>query len=441
MQPRQKENVRLSGLARKQCDVLVVGAGVIGLSAAYHIKKAEPSLSVLIVDRAAASAQGDTAKSMAAIRNTFTSDVNRLLAGSTIEFYKHVQSKLGFNLDLELIGYLWLMTQAEFKKFETLAPGLREEGVRFRTLEREELADLLPELVLDPSTEQSKIMGLESVHKAVQGLDCGTVSPELIAKFYEKELEKLGVEFQFRTNVNSLRLEPKEALGLPGEPYLWQEKDFGGVETAEGSIDADTVILAAGARTPSLLDPIGIDCLIKPKKRQVFQLRSSKVEQLFKRKGFNEENTFPFMILPKGGVLLRPVIGEKSFWAAAADNLGRQFTFEEEPSAEESYYTYNIAPILSEYLPCFANLRPVNSWAGLYDINSLDSTPIIDRINNCIIATGMSGSGIMKADAVGRMVAAIYQGKREASLCGDKRISTTRLGLTNRSVGKEEFVI
>lgn len=133
--------------------------------------------------------------------------------------------------------------------------------------------------------------------------------------------------------------------------------------------------------------------------------------------------------------------GEKSFWAASADDLGRPFTFEDEPSAEDNYYTYNIAPILGEYFPCFANLRPVNSWAGFYDINSLDSTPILDRINNCIVATGMSGSGIMKADAVGRMVAAIYQGKDEATLYGNRSIPTTRLRLTNRSVGKEEFVI
>ena len=429
----------LSGAAR--VDVLVVGAGVIGLSAAYHIKMAEPNLSILIIDRGAAAGQGDTAKSMAGVRDMFTSDVNRVLARSTIDFYRHVQSELGFNLNLEMIGYLWLVTEGEFKRFETLVLGMREQGVRFRTLERRELTDLLPELVLDPSSEQSKMMGLEGVYRGVQGLDCGIVSPELVARFYETELQKLGVEFQFRTNVKSLRLEAKASLGLPGEPYVWQDKAFGGVQTGNGIITADTIILAAGARTPMLLDPIGIDCLVKPKKRQVFQLRGAALEQLFNKRGFNEQNTVPFTILPKGGVLLRPMRGEKSFWAVSADDLGRPFTFEDEPSAEDAYYTYNIAPILSEYFPCFANLRPVNSWAGLYDINSLDSTPIIDRINNCILATGMSGSGIMKADAVGRMVAAIYQGKDEAALYEDRRISTTGLRLTNRSVGKEEFVI
>ena len=101
----------------------------------------------------------------------------------------------------------------------------------------------------------------------------------------------------------------------------------------------------------------------------------------------------------------------------------------------------NIYPILSEYFPCFTNVRPSNSWAGFYDINSLDGTPVVDKIDNCILATGMSGSGIMKADSIGRLAAAIYDGKKEATLFGNRTISTTRLGLTNRTIGQEQFVI
>jgi glycine/D-amino acid oxidase-like deaminating enzyme len=58
----------------KHYDVLVIGAGIIGLSAAYHIKEHDPNLSVLVLDRNAAPAQGYTSKSVADIRNTFTSD-------------------------------------------------------------------------------------------------------------------------------------------------------------------------------------------------------------------------------------------------------------------------------------------------------------------------------------------------------------------------------
>jgi FAD-dependent oxidoreductase domain-containing protein 1 len=424
----------------KHYDVLVIGAGIIGLSTAYHIKENHPDLSVLVIDRGAAPAQGDTAKSMAGVRDTFTSDVNRLLTGSSIAFYKHVQSQLGFNLNLELIGYLWLLTAEEFKAFEAIEEGMRKHGIRLRIFDREDLATMIPDLMLDPSGEQSKLVGLGSVEKGVQGLDCGVVAPELIAKFYENEFNTLGGEFQFKTEAKALQLDAKRKLGLPGEPYQWQDKTFRGVDTNHGEISADTLVVAAGSRTPFLLDPVGIDCHVKSKKHQIFQFRGGQLDRLLNTNAFNEQTTIPFTILPNGAHF-RPARSEKTLWVSTAEGIGTPFSFEEEPVADESFYTYNIYPILSEYFPCFTGLRPINSWAGLYDINSIDSTPIIERISNCIVAAGLSGSGIMKADAVGRMVAAVYDGREEATLFGDKRISTRRLGLTNRSVEKEKFVI
>ena len=422
-------------------DVLVIGAGVIGLSTAYHIKENNPQFSVLVIDRYPATGQGDTAKSMAALRDTFTSDVNRLLARSTIDFYKHVQTEVGFNLNLDMVGYLWLLTEKQFIAYENIANQMRTQGIRLKVVERDELASLMPDLVLDPASEQSKILGSESIHKAVFGLDCGIVAPELIVKFYENEFKKLGGEFQFGIEAKSLHLGAGKPLGLPGEPFAWQDKVFKEVETNHGMILADTIVLATGIRTATLLDPLGVDCLTKPQKMQIYQVRGEKIQRLLKTRGFNQQGTVPFTILPRGEAYFRPNPGERSFWLSSAAGIGQPFKLEDEPIADENNYTYNIYPILSEYFPCFANLRPVNSWAGFYDVNSVDYTPIVARISNCVLATGMSGSGIMKADAVGRMAAAITEGKPEAKLFGDQKISTLRLGLTNRAVPKEEFVI
>ena len=422
-------------------DVLVVGAGVIGLSTAYHIKKNNPQLSVLVIDRNAATGQGDTAKSMAALRDTFTSDVNRLLARSTIDFYKHVQTELGSNLNLDMVGYLWLLTEKQFIAHESIANQMRAQGIRLKIVERDELASLMPDLVLDPASEQSKLLGLESIHKAVFGFDCGIVAPELIVKFYENEFTKLGGELQFGTDAKYLRLGAGKPLGIPGEPFAWQAKVFREVETNHGTMPADTIVLAAGIRTATLLDPLGIDCLTKPQKNQVYQVRDEKIQRLLRTKGFNEQGTVPFTILPRGEAYFRPNPRERSFWLSSTAGIGQPFKLEEEPIADENNYTYNIYPILSEYFPCFANLRPINSWAGFYDVNSVDSTPIVARISNCVVAAGLSGSGIMKADAVGRMAAALTEGKDEAKLFGDQRISTLQLGLTNRAVPREEFVI
>jgi FAD-dependent oxidoreductase domain-containing protein 1 len=430
----------LNSRNNSHCDVLVIGAGVVGLSIAYHIKENHRDLSVKIIDRRNAPGQEDTAKSLAAVRDTFTSDANRLLARSSIDFYKHVQMELGFNLNLEFIGYLWLLSKSKFAEYEAIENEMREQGTRVRVVEHDELAELIPDLVLDPSSEQSKLMGLESVYHGLHGLDCGTISPDLLVRFYETELKKRNVEFQFGTEAKLLRLEAKNRLGLPGEPFLWQDKRFKEVETNHSIISADTIVLAAGTRTPFLLDPLGIDCLIKPWKNQVFQMRGNSLQRLLATKGFNAQNTVPLTILPNG-VYFRPVRGEQSFWVMASTGMGEPFMLEEEPFAYESHYTYNVSPILCEYFPCFANLRPVNSWAGFYDFNSLDATPIIQRFGNCILATGMSGSGIMKADSVGRIAAAVFEGKEYATLFGSRQFSTSRLGLTNRMVGKEGFVI
>jgi len=425
----------------RRCDVLVVGAGIIGLASAYHIKETHPELSVLIIDRNLAVGQGDTAKSNAALRDTFTSTVNRTLARSTIDFYKHVQEDLSVNLNLDMVGYLWLLSKAQADKVASLEVEMRKQGTRFRTYETDELKAMIPDLIPRPTSQESRLMGLESVEKGLLGIDCGTVAPELIVKFYENELKRLGAEFQLLTEANSLQLAARKSLGLPGEPLVWQEKFFKQIETNRGPILADTIVLSAGTRNPLLLDPLGVDCMIKPRKNQLFQIRGPAIQRLLNTDGFNKLSTIPFTILPKGEVYFRPVKRENSFWIAAVAGLGCPFGLEEEPPAEESYYTGNIYPVLSEYFPCFRNLRPSNMWAGFYDVNSLDSTPIVAKVENCIITAGMTGSGIMKADSVGRITAALYDKKYEAVLFGNRRVPTEKLGLTNRNLEPEQFVI
>lgn len=428
----------------KHYDAVVIGAGIIGLATAYHLKQSNPNLSVLVIDRMHAAAQGDTAKSAGGCRDMFTSEVSLLLAKSSVDFYRYVQDEMGFNLNLEMLGYLFLLTHRKFSEFERVENRIRKEGIRVRIFERDELAELIPDLVPDPSSEQSKIIGLEQIYKGVFGQDCGIVAPELVAKFYEEQFKKLNGEFLFGIEVKTLRIEAKPTLGLPNEPYAWQEKAFSGVETNRGFIRADSIFVASGSRTSILLDPLGVDCLTKPKKRMIFRVRGEPLNRLLQTKGFSDFNVLPFTFLPKVRgfeVWIRPTRGEKSFWIGASDDIGRRYLFEDEPTAEENYYTYNISPILSEFFPCFANLRPVNSWAGLYDINALDGTPIVDQVSNCIFAIGTSGSGISKADALGRIATALFQGKTETRLFGNKRITASRIGLTNRAVDKEEFVI
>ncbi|MDT7889832.1 MAG: FAD-dependent oxidoreductase, partial [Desulfurococcales archaeon] len=78
-------------------DYVIVGAGVVGLSTAYHIKRLSPDSRILVADRAHAPGSGDSGRSAAAFRAFFTNNVNLLLSNSSIEFYKSVEAS-GYDL-------------------------------------------------------------------------------------------------------------------------------------------------------------------------------------------------------------------------------------------------------------------------------------------------------------------------------------------------------
>jgi len=426
-----------------QYDLVVVGAGVIGLSCAYHMKIDHPEAKILVLDKAAGAASGDTSKSAGAVRNTFTSEINHLLADTSLDFYSHIQRDLKFNLDLQFVGYLWLLTEKEYQVFEGFAKSMTEKGIKLKIWIEDDLREMIKGLCLEFSSDdaEAKTLGLENIAVGVQGVKCGTIAPELVARFYEKELKDLGVRIMYNSEVTSLILEPTERLGLPKEPFIWQDKKIKGVRTKTGDINAKTTVIAVGRWANNLLYEVGVDSYMKTKKRQIFQLSSPKIVNLLNTRGFNEHELLPFTILPRGGVYMRPVRAEKGFWVGAADDLGRPFVFEEDPKPETDYFTYNIYPVLSKYFPQFIDVKPNNMWAGQYDINTRDANPCIFEESGLLVVAGLSGSGIMKADAVGRIASALHDGREDATLHGGRKIRVRRLGVAERDVGLEKFVL
>lgn len=145
-----------------------------------------------------------------------------------------------------------------------------------------------------------------------------------------------------------------------------------------------------------------------------------------------------------------------SIWIGGGSTVGHpyvishsdSFETEENPlddtQADSRVYEYDLYLILSEYLPILKNQPLTNQWAGFYAMNTMDNNPVIFKpkdIKSLIIVTSGSGSGIMKADAVGRIAEALYRGEENAELFGGKKFKVSRLGLELRDVDKEDFVI
>jgi FAD-dependent oxidoreductase domain-containing protein 1 len=431
-------------------DIIIVGAGILGVTSAYYLQKNNPEKTILLIDSQPDAGQANTAMSAAAIRNMFSSSTNQLLTDTSIAFFRHIQEDLKFNLTLQFCGYLWLLSESQYKEtsVQTWMERMKQSDIPFRTIERAELQKLIPGLVTEFSNdEEAELMHLKNIDYALFGSECGVLDPSLLVQFYKQEFIKLSsVKPRFNLPVTNLILAAQPPLGLPGEPHVWQDKQIIGVKTPQGDLHAENVVIATGPWTNRLLDPVGIPSYVKAKKRQLFIVASSgnpQLENLLFTKAFSDEGFIPFTILPSGGVYVRGVPEEKSFWIGCADKVGRAYKYvmeEDDYNAERAYYEQSMYPVLSKYLPAFCNVRPTNSWAGSY-CYSFDAIPYVYQHSGVLVVNGASGSGIMKADALGRIVDALYRGEKDAELYGGRTIPTTALGLTNRSVEIERVLI
>lgn len=377
---------------------------------------------------------------MAGIRNTFASEVNRMLSETSIDFYKHVQEELKFDLHLEFVGYLWLLTAKLAKQLEPVIERMKKDGVAFKLWKPDQLSEILPQSKLAIYSE-AKIMGLTRIALGLQGLKCETLAAEKQVEFYELEIRKLGASIRYGERVNGFIVESRPKLGLPNEPLVWQNAKVEGVMTDRGEIRAENTVLATGCWSIDLLDRLGIDSHVRAKKRQVFALKGTGVNNLLFSKGFNDQGILPMMLIPPWLVYLKPNSFERTFWVGVSDHVGRPFTLVDDPAAEEEFYTYNIHPIVSNYFPCLKDVGPYNMWAGNYDMNTTDGSPYVFEDSGLIVANGTSGSGISKADAMGRVVAAVQAKKDIATLYGSKHFRVSKLGIETREVEPEEFVV
>lgn len=421
-----------------EADVLVVGAGILGLATAYHVLKRDPNANVLIMDRMGDVGQGATGKSAAGFRaGLFTSSTNRLLSDTSVNFYLHIHGKEGYDLGMELVGYLVLRSKEQFQEIADVAHALEKKGT-LRIYRRRELKERLEMNYEFAGDEEAEILGIKNVDFGLFGIKCGYIDADKLAYYYRDRIKEMGGGFQFNTRVERILVEPETKLGIPREPRAWQKVRFSGVETSKGTFKAKKLVIAAGGWTHLLLDPLGIDCISKPKKRQIFTFRPKTESQraLLHTEGFNEEGILPFTFLPTGHYI-RADRRDGTFWFGYSDEL-RPFTPDEEP--EENYYYDNIYPIMVKYFPQLEGARVDNMWAGLYMLNSVDHNPVVFKRANMVVATGASGSGILKGDAIGRVAAALLYDEVYADLYGGEKIPTNKLEVVGRALEPERFV-
>src|SRR6266496_2360932 len=141
----QCANRRAHTMMDSTAQVVIIGAGIMGASIAYHLA-ARGCTDVLILEQAETEISGSTARSAAGVRHQFSTEVNVRLSLYGVERLKHFTQEIGGNAELKQIGYLFLIDDpATWLEYQRSVAMQRRLGARVELLTPEEAARFVPE--------------------------------------------------------------------------------------------------------------------------------------------------------------------------------------------------------------------------------------------------------------------------------------------------------
>jgi glycine/D-amino acid oxidase-like deaminating enzyme len=340
-------------------DVVVVGAGVVGLSIALHL--AQRGASVTVLDRAGIGA-GASGVQPGGVRQQWGTRVNCLLARESMRFYADAKELLRMRVDpgFQACGYLFLA---------------HSEGALARMRENVTLQNELdiPSQILAPAEAAELVPGLESAG-VVGGAWCAEDG-------YFDRPQSLVEAFGARADVQI-----GEVLGV---------RDEGVVRLASGGeVHADAVVIAAGVDTPRLLPELPI----RPETRY-----------LFFSDPIRERLLDPLVVSPERRFAAKQ-LGDGRLLASDLGALG-------DPDVGRPDWRANVRSAFEELLPQLVFVALPTLVEGVYDITP-DHQAILGRVRDRIwVAAGFSGHGFMLAPAVGRIIAdSVLDGREDPAL-------------------------
>ena len=345
-------------------DVVIVGAGIMGVSTAYHLARLG-ARRVVVLERDTV-CSGSTALASGGIRHQYANRLGIELTTHSIVTYERFRDEFGVDPHFRQHGYLILIaTEEELTTARRSVALQRSLGVHV------ELLDAAATRALCPYLNTDDLLGATYTPRD------GYADPYLCATAIAARARELGVQIRQQYEV--------VAIARGTSTFT--------VSTRHGDLEAAAVVIAAGAWSGVVGALAGIDVPVTPRRRHKFMTAPFPTDRI--------PATTPFIIGQHWGFSMRRE-GPGLLLGGGRKDEGSSFSTESD---------WDLAPEVVaraiQRVPALAEARLMRAWAGLYEMTP-DQTGIIGAVpgaDGLYVIAGFSGHGFMHGPIAGQLMA------------------------------------
>jgi sarcosine oxidase subunit beta len=356
-------------------DVIVIGAGIMGLAIAYELSRLPGQRSIVVLDESYLCG-GASGRNGGGVRAQWSDELSVRLMRESLGEFRAFARRHRINTWYREGGYLFLArNEQRAKELKDSVAVQRNAGLKTRLLEPAEIPKLVPELSTD-------------------GLLAGSYNPNDAVVFpwpfiwgYAEGARTLGVSIHTFVKVLAIDVEAGNVRG---------------VTTATGRLTAPVVVLAAGALSPQLAKSAGIDLPTHPHRHEICASEPLK----------------PWLT-PLVADLTDGLYFSQSTRGEIVGGIANARVPAGPSQASSARFLALYARALTARCPRLGAVRILRQWAGLYDI-SPDQRPIVGSVSavrGLYLSSGFVGHGFMMAPVIAkRLSRLIVEGRSSREL-------------------------
>jgi sarcosine oxidase subunit beta len=347
----------------KTADIVIIGGGVMGASALYHLAERGVK-NVVLLEKEEFFGSGATGRCAGGVRYQFSTEINVQLSQASLPMIERFKDEIGQDVNYRQCGYLLVATtERDVSAFKRNVEMQNRLGVGTQLLSGDEVRARLP------------LMRFADALAGTFNQKDGLVDPNSVVMGYVSAAQRLGAKAISSAGVTGIHVSGNKIEA---------------VETAAGLIVTRTVLNAAGPWAGIVSEMAGVRVPIVPIRRQMYTTTPMP----------DIPDDFPFVIdFAQSLYFHREGNGLLIGMSNANEKPGL------DQNVDDEFELINMEAAAAR-LPLMERAGRVSRWAGLYEVTP-DAHPIFGKtpVDGLFMVAGFSGHGFMHGPVAGKLMA------------------------------------